>query len=290
MCRVFYHGAYKAPREFNWVIGVILLTLTLLLSFTGYLLPWDQLALWAVTVGTNMMGYTPVFGSSVKYVLLGSKEIGNDTLLRWYVLHVLATAVRDRDLHGRPLLARPQGRRDLGPAVGREERNGRRTRTPAPPVAGAPQGARSPRARRGGRGRGRRAKRTGRGDAARPVEAAAAPHPRRRRGGGGASPAEDVTTESGAKIPAHLLERAKRRAGRDRRRGEAGAAAAAGAAGGHRHRHDRPAGAERRPVRAVTPSGCSPSSSRARSSRRRPRPRTRCTSGRTCSSSSSRRS
>jgi quinol-cytochrome oxidoreductase complex cytochrome b subunit len=89
MARVFYHGAYKAPREFNWVIGVILLTLTLLLSFTGYLLPWDQLALWAVTVGTNMMGYTPVFGSSVKYVLLGSQNIGNDTLLRWYVLHVL---------------------------------------------------------------------------------------------------------------------------------------------------------------------------------------------------------
>ena len=56
MARVFYHGAYKAPREFNWVIGVILLTLTLLLSFTGYLLPWDQLALWAVTVGTNMIG------------------------------------------------------------------------------------------------------------------------------------------------------------------------------------------------------------------------------------------
>ena len=89
MARVFYHGAYKAPREFNWVIGVILLTLTLLLSFTGYLLPWDQLALWAVTVGTNMMGYTPVFGSSVKYVLLGSQQIGDQTLLRWYVLHVL---------------------------------------------------------------------------------------------------------------------------------------------------------------------------------------------------------
>ena len=89
MCRVFYHGAYKAPREFNWVIGVVLLLLTLLLSFTGYLLPWDQLALWAVTVGTNMMGYTPVFGSSVKYVLLGSGEISGDTLLRWYVLHVL---------------------------------------------------------------------------------------------------------------------------------------------------------------------------------------------------------
>ena len=67
----------------------ILLTLTLLLSFTGYLLPWDQLALWAVTVGTNMMGYTPVFGSQVRFVLLGSKEISTDTLLRWYTLHVL---------------------------------------------------------------------------------------------------------------------------------------------------------------------------------------------------------
>src|ERR687897_640907 len=89
MARVFYHGAYKPPREFNWVIGVVLLTLTLLLSFTGYLLPWDQLALWAVTVGTNMMGYTPVFGDQVRFVLLGGNEIGTDTLLRWYVLHVL---------------------------------------------------------------------------------------------------------------------------------------------------------------------------------------------------------
>ena len=89
MARVFYHGAYKPPREFNWVIGVILLTLTLLLSFTGYLLPWDQLALWAVTVGTNMMGYTPVFGEQVRFVLLGGVEIGTDTLLRWYTLHVL---------------------------------------------------------------------------------------------------------------------------------------------------------------------------------------------------------
>jgi len=89
MARVFYHGAYKPPREFNWVIGVMLLMLTLLLSFTGYLLPWDQLSLWAVTVGTNMMGYTPVFGSQVRFVLLGGVEIGSATLLRWYVLHVL---------------------------------------------------------------------------------------------------------------------------------------------------------------------------------------------------------
>ena len=89
MARVFYHGAYKAPREFNWVVGVMLLKLTLLLSFTGYLLPWDQLSLWAVTVGTNMMGFTPVFGDQVRFVLLGGKQIGAETLLRWYVLHVL---------------------------------------------------------------------------------------------------------------------------------------------------------------------------------------------------------
>jgi quinol-cytochrome oxidoreductase complex cytochrome b subunit len=88
MARVFYHGAYKPPREFNWVVGVILLTLTLLLAFTGYLLPWDQLALWAVTVGTNMMGFTPVFGDQVRFILLGQTEIGPNTLLRWYTLHV----------------------------------------------------------------------------------------------------------------------------------------------------------------------------------------------------------
>ena len=81
MMRVFYHGAYKPPREFNWVVGVMLLQFTLLLSFTGYLLPWDQLALWAVTVGTNMMGYTPVFGNQVRFVLLGTREIGTETLL-----------------------------------------------------------------------------------------------------------------------------------------------------------------------------------------------------------------
>src|ERR1043166_5851352 len=80
MARVFYHGAYKPPREFNWAVGVLLLFLTLLLSFTGYLLPWDQLSLWAVTVGTNMAGYTPVFGPEVRFVLLGSVEISGDTL------------------------------------------------------------------------------------------------------------------------------------------------------------------------------------------------------------------
>jgi len=90
MARVFYHGAYKPPREFNWVVGVILLVLTLLLSFTGYLLPWDQLAIWAVTVGTNMMQNSPVVGKEVQFVLLGGSQIGASTLVRWYTLHVLA--------------------------------------------------------------------------------------------------------------------------------------------------------------------------------------------------------
>ena len=62
MFRVFLTGSYKPPREFNWNVGVILLVLTLLLSFTGYLLPWDQLAIWAVTVGTNMARATPLLG------------------------------------------------------------------------------------------------------------------------------------------------------------------------------------------------------------------------------------
>ncbi len=90
MSRVFYHGAYKPPREFNWVIGVLLLFLTLFLSFSGYLLPWDQLALWAVTVGTNMAGFVPVVGNQVNFVLLADVEVSGSTLLRFYVLHVLA--------------------------------------------------------------------------------------------------------------------------------------------------------------------------------------------------------
>jgi quinol-cytochrome oxidoreductase complex cytochrome b subunit len=89
MARVFYTGAYKPPREFNWIVGVLLLLLTLLLSFTGYLLPWDQLALWAVTVGTNIGGFAPVIGKQVNFVLLAGTEISGATLLRWYVLHVL---------------------------------------------------------------------------------------------------------------------------------------------------------------------------------------------------------
>ena len=89
MVRVFYHGAYKPPREFNWVVGVVLLFLTLGLSFTGYLLPWDQIAFWAITVGTQMANYAPVIGSETGFFLLGGIEVGSNTLLRFYVFHVI---------------------------------------------------------------------------------------------------------------------------------------------------------------------------------------------------------
>ncbi len=89
MMRVFYTGAYKPPREFNWVVGVVLFILTLLLSFTGYLLPWDQLAFWAITVGTTMVGSAPVLGDESKFLLLGGFSVGPNALIRFYTLHVI---------------------------------------------------------------------------------------------------------------------------------------------------------------------------------------------------------
>lgn len=88
MAKMFYRGAYKSPREFNWVVGLVLLILTALLSFTGYLLPWDQLAYWAVTVGTSMADFVPFIGATVQAMLLGGSGVGAPTLLRFYVLHV----------------------------------------------------------------------------------------------------------------------------------------------------------------------------------------------------------
>ncbi|MBI5877293.1 MAG: cytochrome b N-terminal domain-containing protein [Chloroflexi bacterium] len=88
MARVFYTGAYKPPREFNWLIGVALLLFTLGASFTGYLLPWDQLAYWAITVGTNIAGYAPVAGPAARQMLLGGGEVGQNSLLRFYTLHI----------------------------------------------------------------------------------------------------------------------------------------------------------------------------------------------------------
>src|SRR3989338_3315708 len=110
MLRVFMTGSYKPPREFNWGVGVILLVLTLLLSFSGYLLPFDQLAMWAVTVGTNMARATPLLGhegpgaafikigginvihaaTDARAILLGGRIVGAGALLRFYVLHCIA--------------------------------------------------------------------------------------------------------------------------------------------------------------------------------------------------------
>jgi len=107
MFRVFMTGSYKPPREFNWSVGVIMLVLTLLLSFTGYLLPWDQLAIWAITVGSNMARATPFLGyegpgaqllrlgdvplihayDDARFALLGGSFVGEGALLRFYVLH-----------------------------------------------------------------------------------------------------------------------------------------------------------------------------------------------------------
>ena len=111
MMRVFLTGSYKPPREFNWGVGVILLVLTMLLSFTGYLLPWDQLAVWAITVGSNMGKATPFLGmsgpfsdvlklpggvplvtvkSDAAYLLLAGTSVGENALMRFYVLHCIA--------------------------------------------------------------------------------------------------------------------------------------------------------------------------------------------------------
>lgn len=101
MARVFYTGAYKRERAFNWNIGIVLFLLTLGLNFTGYLLPWDQLAYWAATIGVNIAAspvqLTDALGISsiidivavVKHLLLGSNQIGNEALVRFYVFHCL---------------------------------------------------------------------------------------------------------------------------------------------------------------------------------------------------------
>ncbi len=95
LVRVFLTGAYKSGvgrgqmREWNWVMGVGMLLLTLFLSFTGYLLPWDQLAYWAVTVGTNIASAVPVAGPKIRELLIGGRSIEQATLIRFYVLHIV---------------------------------------------------------------------------------------------------------------------------------------------------------------------------------------------------------
>jgi quinol-cytochrome oxidoreductase complex cytochrome b subunit len=88
LVRTFLAGSYKRPRQFNWVLGMMLFAITLGFSFTGYLLPWDQLAYWAVTVGTGLVHYIPLVGNAISNVLIGGDQIGQATLQRFYALHV----------------------------------------------------------------------------------------------------------------------------------------------------------------------------------------------------------
>lgn len=98
MVRVFIAGAYRPPREFNWIVGVLLLVLTLAVSFTGYLLPWDQKGYWATTVASNLLAAAPVIGADgpaamvsaerdLRALLIGGAGVGQATLLRFYILH-----------------------------------------------------------------------------------------------------------------------------------------------------------------------------------------------------------
>jgi cytochrome b6 len=89
MAKVFYRGAYRPPRELNWIVGVCLLLLTVLLGYTGYLLPWDQLSYWGTTVGSNIMSSVPLVGDKLRFILLGGHGVNANALLRFYVLHTL---------------------------------------------------------------------------------------------------------------------------------------------------------------------------------------------------------
>ncbi len=88
MAQVFFSGGYKAPRELNWVVGVALLLLTIILAFTGYLLRWDQDGFWASVVGMKIGSYSPFVGSYVIHFLLGGDVVGPATLSRFFALHV----------------------------------------------------------------------------------------------------------------------------------------------------------------------------------------------------------
>ncbi len=88
MLRTYFFGAYKYPREFTWVTGVLLLFLTLGMGFTGYLLPWDQRAYWATTVGTSIAGTVPFIGNFINQVLRGGTDLSAVTLARFFSVHI----------------------------------------------------------------------------------------------------------------------------------------------------------------------------------------------------------
>jgi quinol-cytochrome oxidoreductase complex cytochrome b subunit len=89
MIRVYFMGAYKKPRELNWVVGILLLLITTTFGFSGYLLPWDQLAYWATKIGTGIAAAIPVVGQYISLILVGGNDLGAETLTRFFAIHVL---------------------------------------------------------------------------------------------------------------------------------------------------------------------------------------------------------
>lgn len=110
MIRVYFMGAYKKPREMNWVVGIALLLTTTTFGFSGYLLPWDQLAFWATKIGTGIAGSIPVLGGYISLLLVGGTDIGAETLTRFYAIHVLILPIAIAGLLGvHFLMVRIQG-------------------------------------------------------------------------------------------------------------------------------------------------------------------------------------
>ena len=110
MARTFFFGAYKYPRELNWVIGVVLLILTMSMSFTGYLLPFDQRSYWATIVGVNINGTGPLVGPYLGDFLRAGPEFGATTLSRFYAIHMLLVPGADRRADRRAPVPRGQAR------------------------------------------------------------------------------------------------------------------------------------------------------------------------------------
>ncbi len=104
MVKIYVSGIYKAPRELNWVFGVTLFLLTMGLAFTGYLLPWTQLAYWATVVGTETPAAIPMVGEYIRFAMRGGDEIGQMTLTRFFAIHVMILPVITAGLVGLHLL------------------------------------------------------------------------------------------------------------------------------------------------------------------------------------------
>ena len=111
MQRVFFTGGFRHPRQFNWIVGMVLFLLVLASNFTGYLLPWDQLAYWAITISTGMLDYVPIVGGWLQTVIRGGPEIGPSSLLLFFAVHTAflpAGHISGLDVS---FLARAKGRR-----------------------------------------------------------------------------------------------------------------------------------------------------------------------------------